>query len=172
MKIFKLTLIALFVATITSCSSDDDNSSTISAGITGTWQGESFDYSGSTTTEILGESITADFVAETENIDYTLTFSENPNEVVADGSYDVVLTTTVAGQTTTQAVPGTDFLNSGSWDLTNTTLTFMVDGETSEATVQTLTDNLLVLVISETQDISQQGITATTTIDALLTFTR
>ncbi len=172
MKIFKLTLITLFIATIASCSSDDDNSNAITADITGVWQGESFDYSGATTTEVLGESITADFVAETENIDYTLTFSENPNEVVADGSYDVVLTTTVAGQTTTQTVPGTDFLNSGSWELTNNTITFMVDGETSEATIQTLTDNLLVLVVAETQDISQQGITASTTIDAVLTFTR
>jgi hypothetical protein len=48
----------------------------------------------------------------------------------------------------------------------------MVDGETSEATIETLTDNLLVLIISETQEISQQGITATTMIDAVLTFTR
>ncbi|MEP0265000.1 lipocalin family protein [Dokdonia sp.] len=172
MKFLKLTLIILFTISVASCSSDDDSSNPSSANISGIWQGESFDYTGTSTTEILGESITTSFVGETENINYTLTFSENPNEVIADGSYDVILTTTLEGQTTTQTVPGIDFLNSGSWELDGNTLTFIVDGEASEATIETLTDNLLVLVISDTQEINQQGVTASTMIDAVLTFTR
>jgi hypothetical protein len=172
MKKLNILFIA-FAFILASCSSDDDSSSDTSGDLVGTWIGQDVDYSGSTVTEIPGQdNLVADFVGEAYDVDYTLTFSENPNELVSEGSYSIELTTTTLGQTQVDNVENLEVLSDGTWSRTGDQLTIVSNGETSTGTILELTDTSLIVEINEVQDISQQGFTITTTVNAITTFTR
>ncbi len=171
MKIFKLILFTAFISLTISCSKDDDNPETTNNGeIVGVWRGTAVDYTGNTTTSGQGQTITADYVGEAYDINYTLTFTENPKKVISDGSYSIELTTTVNGQSTTQNVEGLEFLSSGDWVMNDNTLSITVDNETDDATILELTDNTLVLKAVESQTMSQGGFTVTSTTEVILSF--
>jgi len=174
MKIFKLILFTAFISLTISCSKDDDNPAqpTNNGEIVGVWRGTAVDYTGNTTTSGQGQTITADYVGEAYDIDYTLTFAENPQEVTSDGSYSIELTTTIYGQSTTQNVEGLEFLSSGDWTMNGNTLSITVDNETDDAEIIELTDNRLVLKAVETQTSSQGGFTVTSTTEVILSFSK
>ena len=173
MKIFKLFLFTAFISLTISCSKDDDNPTINNNGnIAGVWKGTAVDYTGNTTTSGQGQNITATYVGEAYDIDYTLTFTENPQKVISDGSYSIELTTTVNGQTTTQNVEGLTFLESGDWTMNGNTLSITVDNETNDAAILELTDNTLVLKAVESQTMSQGGFTVTSTTEVILNFTK
>jgi hypothetical protein len=175
MKKLSLLFIA-FTFVLTSCSSDDGDSSgngDVSGDIVGTWIGVDVDYSGSTVTQIPGApDLVADFVGEAYDVDYTLTFSENPNELVSEGSYSIELTTTTLGQSQTDNVEDLEFLSDGTWDKVGDQLTVVSNGETSTGTIVELTDTSLIVEIDQVQDISQQGFVINTTVNVITTFTR
>lgn len=163
----------IFSLALTSCSSDDGNGGSNTSGdIVGVWIGQDVDYTGSSTTEFQGQSIVADFVGEAYDVDYTLTFSEDPNEVVADGSYSIELTTTVAGQTQVDTVEDLEFLNDGTWSRSGDELTVVSNGETSVLTIVELTDTMLRLATSETEEVTEQGVSITTVVDVEVIYTR
>jgi len=173
MKIFKLILFTAFISLTISCSKDDDNSSPSNNGdIVGVWKGTTVDYSGTTTTSGQGQTITAEYVGEAYDVDYTLTFTENPKKVISDGSYSIVLTTTVNGQSTTQNIEGLEFLSSGDWSINGNTLSITVNNDTDEAAIVELTDNTMVLRGVETQTITQGGITVSSNTEVTLSFTK
>jgi hypothetical protein len=173
MKIFKLFLFTAFISLTISCSSDDDSSSPAnSSDIVGVWQGTAVDYRGTSTTTMQGQTITADYVGEAYDIDYTLTFTENPNKVISDGSYSIELTTTVNGQSTTQNVPNLEFLSTGDWSINGSTLSITVDDETDDATIVELTNNSLILNAVQTETTTEQGFTVVSTTDVTLSFTK
>lgn len=171
MKIFKLFLFTAFLTLTISCSKDDDGPSTTNNGnIVGVWKGTAVDYTGTTTTSGQGQNVTADYVGEAYDIDYTLTFTENPKKVISDGSYSIELTTTVNGQSTTQNLEDLTFLESGDWTMNGNTLSITVDNETDDATIMELTDSSLVLKAVESQTMSQGGFTVTSTTEVILSF--
>ncbi|MBG43755.1 MAG: hypothetical protein CL530_07280 [Aequorivita sp.] len=173
MKIFKLILFTAFISLTISCSKDDDNPAPENNGnIIGVWKGTTVNYTGSTTTTAQGQSITADYVGEAYDVDYTLTFTENPKKVVSDGSYSIELTTTVNGQSTTQNVENLELLSSGDWSINGNTLSITVDNETDDATIVELTNNNLVLNVVETETNTGSGFTVTSTTDVTLSFTK
>lgn len=173
MKIFKTFLLVAFVSLTVSCSKDDDNPTPVNSGeIVGVWRGTTVDYSGTTQTSGQGQNFTADFVGEAYDVDYTLTFSENPNKVVSNGSYSIELTTTINGQSTTQNIEGLEFLSTGDWSIDGNTLTVTVDGETDDITIEQLTHDTMVLKGQEIQTMSQGGMTVTSTTNIILTFTK
>ena len=173
MKIFKLILFTAFISLTISCSKDDDNPAPENNGeIVGVWKGTTVNYTGSTTTTAQGQSITADYVGEAYDVDYTLTFTENPKKVVSDGSYSIELTTTVNGQSTTQNVENLELLSSGDWSINGNTLSITVDNETDDATIVELTNNNLVLNVVETETNTGSGFTVTSTTDVTLSFTK
>ena len=170
----KLNLLCIaFVFALTSCSSDDDNSSAdVSGDIIGTWIGLDVEYSGRTVTEFLGQEIVADFVGEAYDVDYTLTFSENPNEIVSSGSYSLEVTTTALGQVQVENIENIEGLGNGTWNKDGDQLTIVSGGETTVGTIVELTSTSLILELSEVQDISQDGLIIATTINAIATFTK
>lgn len=173
MKIFKLILFTAFISLTISCSKDDDNPAPENNGeIVGVWKGTTVNYTGSTTTTAQGQSITADYVGEAYDVDYILTFTENPKKVVSDGSYSIELTTTVNGQSTTQNVENLELLSSGDWSINGNTLSITVDNETDDATIVELTNNNLVLNVVETETNTGSGFTVTSTTDVTLSFTK
>lgn len=177
MKNFKLLLLAFLAVSIVSCKSDDDSDGgggDTSGNLIGTWIGVDLDYSGSTTTTADGlPPITADFVGETTESDYTLTFSEEPNEVVSDGSYTIELTTTILGETQTNT-EDLDFFLTGTWTRDGNTLTISAEGRTEEYTIEELTDDSLILVSQTTEDLGDEelGLEIITEIDLRVIFTK
>ena len=165
-------LFIAFVFTLTSCSTDDSDTSSDSSGdIVGTWIGLDVDYSGSTVTVIPGSAdLVSDYVGEAYDVDYTLTFSENPNELVSEGSYSIELTTTTLGQTQVDNLENLEFLSDGTWNKVGDQLTIVSNGATSTGTILELTSTSLILELNQVQDVSQQGFTITTTINAITTF--
>jgi len=173
MKKLNLLFLAIFTMAIVSCSSDDDNGGSNTTGdLLGTWVGQTVNYSGSTVTTFQGQNITADFVGEGYDVDYTLTFSENPNEVTSNGSYSIELTTTIAGQSTTQNEENIQFLETSDWAREGDQLTITTNGESTTGTIQELTATSLVLAIDTVEQTSEQGIDTTVTINAVSTYTR
>ena len=76
-------LFIAFTMVLSSCSSDDTAST--SAELIGEWNGQAISYSGTTTTEVLGESIESTYVAQGYDINFTMIFSEMPNSIVSEG---------------------------------------------------------------------------------------
>lgn len=172
MKKFNFLFIAL-VLVLTSCSSDDSNDSPdISGDILGTWEALDVDYSGSSSTEFEGESFTSTFVGEAYDVDYTLMFTENPNELVADGSYSVELTTTVLGQTQVDNVENLEFVSNGTWSKSGDELTIVSQGETAVYTIVELTDTTLKMAIQTVEEVNDSGFSYSVEVDLLATYTR
>ncbi len=156
---------------ITSCSKEDSPSDT-SGSIIGTWTGVAVDYSGKTVTTAGGQTINADYVGEAYDVNYTLTFSDNPKNLVSTGSYSIKLTTTVAGQSTINNVENLKVAGDGIWERLNNKLTINSNGKMSNLTIDKLTETELVLSGKEVTDLSQQGASVVTTTDVIVTFKR
>ncbi len=156
-----------------SCSNDDGGTPPdVSGDLLGVWIGQDVDFTGTAVTEYLGQDIVANLVGEGYDVDYTLTFSENPNEVISDGSYNLEYTMTVLGQTQTDTMENVDLLGDGTWERSGNVLTIESQGQIAIATILELTDTTLKLGIETTQDVSQQGLIFATTINAITTYTR
>lgn len=173
MKKFNVVCIALALV-LTACSSDDDNVSPgdTSGNLLGTWIGQDVDYTGNSVTSVQGQDITATFVGEAYDVDYSITFTENPNEVVADGSYSIELTTTVLGQSQTENVENIEFFSDGAWSRSGDELTIVSSEDTTVATIIELTDTTLILAVSETEDSVTEGFDISTNIDVIVTYTK
>ena len=165
--------ILFFVLTLvlSACSSDDSPLET-SGNIVGTWIGVDVDYTGTSETTASGETIKATFVGESYDANYSLIFTENPNEVISEGTYSLKLTTKVSEQTQVSNSENLTFLNSGTWDKVGDQLTIVGDGQTSTATILELTDTTLKIEINETQSVSAQDVTVKYVIDVIATYTR
>ncbi len=186
MKIMKLTYLFLFAIIIASCGSDDSNDTTDpvneetpedmddsmdgmndeSSTIVGMWEVISIDASGTSTAEIAGQTIETNFVGEGVDLNYTVTFTEDPNEVTADGEYNIELTTTVAGQSITETIPGILFIDSGNWIIEGDQITITSNDMDSTGTITTLTDTTLIIEVDTEVVIEQQGVETIATVNA------
>ncbi|SFZ94253.1 hypothetical protein SAMN05428642_10427 [Flaviramulus basaltis] len=169
MKKFTILFLSLSIS-LFSCSNDSDNN--ISADIVGTWIGVDVNYTGSTTTKFQGENVTANFIGEAYDVDYTLTFLENPNTFVSDGSYNIELTTTIDGQTQVDNSENLEFLSGGSWIKVGNQLSVVEDGETIILTIKELTETSMTLTAVEVEEIIDQGIAFSSTVNIVVTYIR
>ncbi|MFT5436678.1 MAG: hypothetical protein ACI840_001327 [Ulvibacter sp.] len=161
MKFSKLFLIVLMVATIVSCSSDDDNASP-NADLLGTWNATSI--TGSSTGTTLDSGITTSFSSTwtTSNINLTSTFTENPNNVISQGTYNSTLTIMADGQTTVSDDPDATLIdNTVSWTRSGNSLALLSDSGDAITYSMAITDNTLILTTTET--ITEVNGTTTTT---------
>jgi hypothetical protein len=171
MKITKLLLLSLAVIFL-SCSEDEDPKPT-TEGMLGNWKVTALDYKGSTTTTAQGASIKADFTGTGKNMDLITTFGSNPNTVTSEGTYTIVLKTTYMGQTTTDEYEMDETVTDGTWTLNGNTLTVTNDDfgpQTATVLEQTATTLKLKAEVNESE--SDQGITVSTKIEAIYTFTK
>src|SRR5690606_625917 len=162
-------LFLLGVAVILFSCSDDDPVPT-SEGMLGTWVVTDINYKGSTTTSGFGMNIKSDFTGTGKDMDFTTTFSEDPNTVISEGSYTIVLKTTVLGQTETEEVPFDEIITDGTWSLEGKTLTVVSGGITQQATITKQSNSSLQMRIDINQTESEMDITVTTKIQAVYTF--
>lgn len=179
MRVFKTLFICAFLVTTVSCGDDDEATTSVEENIVvGVWDLEALNYSGESSTAIEGTTIVQSFTGEAINIDATFTFSENPNEAVIAGSYDIFLTTTVNGQTIEQTVGSgeaglaIDGNEPSTWSINGDQMTLVSEGETQVYTIVTLNQNTLVLNYTENVEVTQNGITTSSSLDATITMTR
>lgn len=186
-KLFKHFLILCVAVSFAACSTDDDNSNNndTSGELVGTWDLISLDYNGNTFTSMDGQGFNIDFVGFAENIDYSLTFTENPNEFLAGGSYDINASSTFEGQTTTINESFDGVSSEGTWEQNGniltvegtlvdagTTLPVNMDIETAPTVISELTDTTLVLTQEINQEQTANGVTITISVFAETTYTR
>lgn len=184
-KLGKLCMVLFIVTSFASCNSDDDGGSDTSADLVGIWAVTSLDYEGTTSFDFLGETINSTFVGVGQNFDLDFEFTENPNEYISSGSYDVVLDVTVNGMTETETTSVDNILSEGTWVRNNNTLS--IDGNIididvdvpvvgemnmSDYSILELTETTLRLGQVVTEEITQEGITVSVNFISETVFTR
>jgi hypothetical protein len=170
MKITKLLLLSLVVIFF-SCSEDEDPKPT-TEGMVGAWAITALDYKGTTTTSAEGLSMKAEFTGTGKDMNLITTFGANPNIVTSQGSYTIVLTTNMMGQTETQEYPFEEVVTDGTWSLNGNTLTITNDFDSQTATIVEQNSTTLKVRIDVDETESDQGITVSTKVQATYTFTK
>lgn len=154
-----------------SCSDDEPTPALPTVeGLTATWDLTAIDYSGTTATTFEGSTIKATFTGKGKNLDYTTTFSVDPNTVVSQGSYTIELKTTVAGQTTTEDQEFNDAFMDGTWELDGRTLIITNDGLSQEAVITKQTDDVLEAKVNIEESFSFSEMTVSTKVKAIYKF--
>jgi len=172
MKILKPVFVFLFAIISISCGSNDDNDTTDPVNeespesmdessedtndnppnIIGMWEVISIDADGTSSVEIAGQTIETEFIGEGIDLNYTVAFTEEPNEVTADGDYNIELTTTVAGQSITETIPGILFIDSGSWMIDGDQITIITSNDIENTgIITTLTETALTIEVVDTE---------------------
>jgi len=169
MKITKLFLIAIS-ALLFSCGSDDEAPLPTAEGMIGTWDVTDIDYSGTTTTSYMGQSIKARFTGHGKEIDYTTTFSSSPNTVVSEGSYLIELTTTIGGESETETYEFDEALMDGTWELDGRKVIITNDGQEQEGTITKQSETELEVRVDLEQSMTDSGITVKTKVKAVYKF--
>ncbi|EDM43571.1 hypothetical protein SCB49_08273 [unidentified eubacterium SCB49] len=173
MKTFKFLFLALITVSLYSCGNDDD--ATDDNDLAETWNLVAFTYEGTSVSTTGSDTIESSFNGVGENINSTFTFEENPNTFSAQGSYDIVLTTTINGEATTETYTSSEsglaFDEDGTWTLNGSTLTIAANnGEIANFEVTTLTDDVLVLQASQETSFEQGETSQTSVINVTYTF--
>jgi len=171
-KVFLLSIISVFTLVFTSCSNDDDAVTTASEGeVIGTWNLTALETKdGQSITEFDGSSLETTFTSVGKDFDTVITFSEDPQNVVSEGSYTTILTTTFMGESQSEEIIGEDFFQSEKWRLDGNTLYF-VSGEEKEIglTITELTDSKMSLMYDLEDTVEVLG--GTTRVSATYTMT-
>jgi len=170
MKIAKLVFLSLAVV-LFSCGQEDDPKPL--DGLIGAWSVTALNYEGSTTSNIMGTSIISTFTGVAKNMDMTVTFKQNPNTVISEGSYTIALTTTTLGQSITEDYTFTDFISDGTWTLNDKKITVTNSGVAQEATIVSQTSTTLVLAVEtvQSQDLAGMG-SIVSSIEGVYTLTK
>jgi len=176
MKITKTLLVLLLSITIFSCDSDDGTPiipvTDVSGDILGTWEMIDLNYTGSNTVTSQGQAIPTTYVGVGKNIDNSISFTENPNDLIAQGTYDIELTSTTFGQTTTQTETNLPLLPNSTWSKNGTNLILTSNGQDTPFTILELSGTTLKLQQDSDDTLTQQGITIVNSLSMVITFIR
>lgn len=145
LHLFNLTLVALF-----SCvdKGEEEINSNI---IVGEWNLTAVDYEGTTTSQF-GD---IEFTGTGTDLNMTVTFSTDPNEVLSEGDFTLEMEMTFAGQTETVSQPNQGFVGSGTWSVDGNVLSITTQGITQEAEIVELTTESLIVSAGLDQDLGQ-----------------
>jgi len=171
-----------FAIFLVACSNNDDEIIT-SGEILGAWNMVSFEYDGSSSFEISGVNINSDYTGKAKNIDFSMTFTENPNQVLGSGSYDLEVTVSAIGVSDTETTSISDINSAAEWSRDGDILTFtgtfysgsldvVNTGASQEFTIEELTDTSLRIRSSMEEIIDDFGIETTVRMETVMEFTR
>ncbi|WP_194768681.1 lipocalin family protein [Tamlana sp. I1] len=164
-------LFSVFTLVLSSCSNDDGDSE-FTGDLVGTWLITDLTYEGTLETSVQGFPITTDFEGEAYDMTNTLTFNESPNTVDSEGSCNLEITFTFAGETETEYVEDFQFLESGTWEVKGNKLIITNNGEEHMADIFFLTDDKLVLEVDQVEENVVDGVNVITTVKSIATFER
>lgn len=149
MKLVRL-LSLFFIIIFTSCSSDD-SLVVATENLPGSWNLQQFDTELTTTFNVLGLPVSSRSNAIAEDIDVQITFSENPNTVVTNGSYTLVITTTVLDESQTEEITTTDQILAGTWTVNGNEVTISSTVPDTEPDFQNITYRIIELTENRLQ---------------------
>ena len=166
MKQFKIFFLITFAIIFSACSSDDDSNSSSNIDLIGAWQGISVDYESTSTISAQGQNLITNCEGEGFDLNFQITFSDNPNEYVSTGAFSVTLICMALGQTFEQTSDDISILGDGTWRLENNVLFLKDDGNEDEvgAEITELSNGNLQLRIEETEVFQDNSISTSTTI--------
>ena len=175
MKKISLILFLAVSALFVSCEKDSDEPQSVAVGqesILGTWQVTGYLIEdGKTTTEVAGQSVSLDYTSYGKDYDMTVTFNSNPQTVVSNGSYTVVVSTTFLGQTETQELPANSAFAASEWALDGSDMIFIADEIETPVVVTELTDTKMVMVMDINEVIEDAATDSKITTSGKLTVT-
>ena len=178
MKIFKLLLLSAVFVLFSACGGNDDDIIVMDEmtedpppSIIGEWQLTSMQLSGTSSETTKGSPVDATFTGFGKNMDFSIIFTEDPNEYVRDGTYTVELTTTIDGEISVDNSTHYVIDVMGNWSIDNTELT-MIDGLAFYSNITTLDDTTLILETDISNEIRRDlGLLSTDAI-SITTYTR
>ncbi|AZJ31815.1 Lipocalin-like domain-containing protein [Tenacibaculum mesophilum] len=109
-----------------------------------------------------GNTVNSTTAVYGKNYNFSMTFSENPNEYSTEGSLTLVTKTNTNGEVDTQETESSSImdLESGEWEIKGNKLITKSNGVSSEMIIDSYTENKLVLKqkINETQTVQGVGV--------------
>ena len=147
MKFLKIPLFLVLVVMM-SCSKDDN---TLTGSLVGTWNIESLDYAGESSSSVGGQTLTTiNFEGEGKNMNNQVEFKEDPKEFLSSGSNDATLSMDVDGQTQDVEFEDLEFLISGEWERDGNTLTITNDSTDPQiAEITKLTNDEMTMIYKQ-----------------------
>ena len=150
MKFSKLFGFALILGLFSSCVQNSDDIEVVVPNYTdfiGTWELDSYSYTGYATYDSNGVvDTTATYVATSIVLDAEVEFSQNPNTIETSGTGSIEVSLTFGGITITQSEDSVLFDGDGTWGASGDTITidfqsFGADVSNSSAYISSYTDS-------------------------------
>lgn len=175
MKISTLFIACLLI--LSSCSSDDAETK-VSENILGTWIGTNVSLSGEIETVNKGQTILTTIIGEGYDLTNKLIFTDAPNFVASEGNLNMELSYTVNGVTITENIEDFELLVDGTWEINGSDLIITDPDETIDedairaVNIFKLTDNALIIKITETEEEIEDGVVSTSSIEILASYVK
>lgn len=182
MNTLKYLLLISVTAFISSCSSDAEDANKIieTDNLSGTWTLTEYNYSADQVVVTNSVSITVDTDGIGQNLDYSVTFGNNPDVFSAEGMFDIELTTD-AGDTIDTEVVSSDFFlisvfkptdedDTITWEIKEDILNLTLNNQLSEVEILELSENKLELKFEIVEKTNTATVSGTFTIIEILTF--
>lgn len=177
MKKFTNILFLGVILFLTSCSSNESDTTITDADLVGTWNMTDFhSENGSVSYTESGNTITLSYAFTGSNFNAQVTFGDNPKVVTGTGNFTLETSYTFMGQTESNSenvntndasnMPGTN------WSIENGNITFTMDGESSQAEIMSFDGNTLELKTTLDQNVNEQGFEGTLTGSVFITLTK
>jgi hypothetical protein len=177
MRALKVLLFVTALASLVSCSKDDDGPQVDKNMILGEWELTEFNYSGTTSVNDGTETATVSYTGEGIDMDAQVVFVDASNYTTA-GSYTIKLTTTVDGESSAQEYTYPDLTGSGTYKIEGNKMTTTPQGsqeqiiQASEAVIQELTSSKMVLVIEQRSVTVVEGMEVEINLDMIQVLSR
>lgn len=184
----QVVLLFMISTAIFSCDETNNEPLDTSGDLIGDWELVDYTSNGSTSAMIQGSNFTTAFTGKASNMDYIVTFSENPNKVTTEnGSFDYEVMISVNGQNDTQTTSISNIDSEANWTKNGNILSFTGDfgsfetntpvldedfGANPDYIIEVLTNNSLVLTTSVSDQITEFGIDYDFDMNLILEFTR
>jgi hypothetical protein len=137
-----LSVLSVFTLLFLSCSDNNDSGLEVTeTAIVGAWNLTAFDITdGEISTTIGGITTVATLEGVGKDFDMVVNFSENPQTVTSEGSFNIVLSITTMGQTITEEQDGEDIFDATEWRLNGNSIIFGSGEEEVAFLITSLTD--------------------------------
>ncbi|MGC6431114.1 MAG: hypothetical protein ACON5F_08735 [Jejuia sp.] len=183
-------VVLLFMISIAVFSCDENNNEPLdtSGDLIGDWELIGYTSNGNTSATIQGTNFTTTFTGKALNIDYILTFSENPNKAITEnGSFDYEIMTSINGFSDTETTTISNIDSEANWTRNGNVLSFTGDFGSFETNAQVLDEDIdanpdyiieeltitsLILTTSVSDQITDLGIDYDFDMNLRLEFTR
>lgn len=181
MRALKMLLFTTAMVVVCSCSKEENEHEIDHSMLLGEWNLTEFSYSGTSSLTEGGETTSLSYSAEGVDIDARVNFVDETKYTTA-GSYTIILTTIMDGETIVQRYPFSDITGSGTYKIEGNRMTTRPQSSayqeqmqlmnSSEVIIRELTSSRMVLVMEMHTVAEEEGMEAEMTLDMIQILTR